>query len=346
MNIVVVGHYQESYALGYYLDWRDAFLGLRPQHAVRVINTWNRFERPRPIMEALPLSWSFDVRPFEDLYSGRTPCDLLVYAPSFFYFNLGRRREAILRVAERAFNRIPTAFFVENEYRQLAEKVDYAVALGARFLITQVPADLGVAFYGQRFGGKILSLPPGLNSAVFHSTTPIAARPIHVGTRSHRYPAGPIGDRRNDLLDFFERSEGPLKGLTIDVSSSADARFTRSGWAAFLNRCRGTLASEAAGRLRWNDSDDGLSFGVVSSRHYEAIGTKTALLMPPGGFGGRLWAGLHYVEVDLDRPATVAEVVRFINDPAALEAHTTRALASISAEDTYRARCLALVAET
>lgn len=345
MNIVVVGHYRESYALGYYLDWRDAFLELQPRHTVRVINTWSRLERPRPIMEALPLSWSFDIRPFEDLYSGRTACDLVVYAPSFFYFNQGRRRDAILRAAEKATGRIPTAFFVENEYRQLAEKVDYALALGARFLITQVAAEVGVAFYRQRFGGKILSLPPGLNSAVFHPTTPIAARPIHVGTRSHRYPRGPIGDRRNALLDFFERAEGPLEGLAIDVSTRDGARFTRTDWAAFLNRCRGTVATEAAGQLRWNDAEDGLSFGVVSSRHYEAIGTKTALLMPPGGFGGRLQAGLHYLEIDLDRPTTLVEAARFVKDPGALEEQATRALDSIKDSDTYRARCLALLAE-
>ena len=78
MNIVVVGHYREDYSLGYYLDWRDAFLSLRPKHEVRIINTWHPFERPRPIMDVLPLAWSFDERPIADVYAGWTPCDLLV----------------------------------------------------------------------------------------------------------------------------------------------------------------------------------------------------------------------------------------------------------------------------
>lgn len=343
MNIVVVGYYQETYALGYYLDWRDAFLNLRPQHSVRIINTWNRFERPRPIMEALPLSWSFDLRQFEDLYAGRTPCDVVVYAPSFFYFNQGRRREAILAIASGGAHRMASVFFVENEYRLLAEKVRYAVNLGARLLVTQVATEVGTAFYGERFAGKILSLPPGLNPAVFRSTTPIAARPIHVGTRSHRYPRSVIGDRRNTLLDLFERPEGPLSGLAIDVSSKAEGRFARAEWAAFLNRCRGTIATEAAGQLRWSDAEEGLSVGAVSSRHYEAIGTKTALLMPRGGFGGRLQAGLHYIEIDPERPATLAEAARFVSDPAALEEHADRALRSIEGVDTYGDRCLALL---
>jgi len=343
LNIVVVGHYREDYALGYYLDWRDAFLELRPRHSVTVINTWNRFERPRPIMNALPLSWSFDSRPFDALYSGKLACDLLVYAPSFFYFNTGRRREAIRALAAKGAHRMTTAFFVENEYRRLAEKVEYANDLGARLLVTQVEEALGARFYGERFGGRILTLPPGLNPALYHPRTPIEERPLDVGTRSHRYPPGPIGDRRNAIIDAFQRPSGPLSDLRVDVSTSENARLTRTEWAEFLSRCRATIASEAAGRLRWDDAEEGLSFGAVSSRHYEAIGSKTALLMPAGTFGGRLREGEHYVEVDPYSEASLREAARFVRDHEALKVHTDKALARIRDTETYLDRCHELV---
>ena len=344
MNIVVVGHYRENYALGYYLDWRDGFLELAPNHKVSLINTWNRFERPRPIMDALPLSWSFDANPFEDLYAGRIACDLLVYAPSFFYFNLGRRRAAITAIASRRGPRIPTAFFMENEYRRLAEKVGYAADLGASILATQVADEIGAGFYAERFAGRVVCLPPGLNPRLFHPRTPIEERPVHVGTRSHRYPAGPIGDLRNALLEVFGRAEGSLAGLNIDVSTREGARFARTDWALFLNRCRATLASEAAGRLRWNDAEKGLSFGAVSSRHYEAMGTKTALLMPKGSFGGRLRPGEHYVEVDPRSESSLSEAARFVRDLGALRDHTDKALGLIRDTETYKARCQQLLA--
>ena len=52
-----------------------------------------------------------------------------------------------------------------------------------------------------------------------------------------------IGDNeRNRVHDLFARI-GPRTGLRIDIDTSD--RLDRSGWARFLNDCRGTIGTEA-----------------------------------------------------------------------------------------------------
>ena len=149
MNVVVVGHYPPGYRLAYYFDWRDAFLGLGPPHRVRVVNTFREWPSPLAaadrlpgrlrLRDRLPLEWTLDTRLIRDVYSGETPCDVLVFAPSFYYFNESGSRRTLFEAAARGRRRFATVFFVENEYRLLADKVAYAQALGADILVT--PAD-------------------------------------------------------------------------------------------------------------------------------------------------------------------------------------------------------------
>lgn len=341
MNIVVVGCYPTRYALGYYFDWREAFEGLRPRHGVTVIDTWCPFEQPRGLTDLLPLGWFFDDRQLRAVYQGTLPCDLLVFAPSFFYYNAGRRRRAIERISESG-RRPPTVFFIENEYRRLAEKVAFARGVGATTIVSQFPEESARQFYGQRFEGRILSLPPALNPTAFYPGPPARERPIDVGTRSHRYPPGAIGDRRNALVEAFA---GPAPGLRADVSFDVRRRFDRDSWAAFLRRCRGTIASEAAGVRRWNDDEPGSPLGIVSSRHFEAIGSRTLLLMQPGAFGGLLAAGDHYVALP-EEPGEALRVARdVLTDPDRVDLLTRRALDLLGDEHVYSRRVERLLSE-
>jgi hypothetical protein len=356
MNVVVVGHYPPRYKLAYYFDWRDALAASWPKARVRVVNTHREWPAPLSaadrlpdrlrLRERLPLRFTLDLRPLEAAYAGEVPCEVIVYAPSFYYFNAGGERRARFEaLATRGPRRFATVFFVENEYRRLADKVAFANALRADVLVTQLRADVAEPFYRARFAGRVLSLPAGLNPDVFRPIRPLRERPIDIGTRSHRYPAGPLGDPRNRLLERCAEGRAPFDGLRTDVSLDQRERFTRERWAAFLNRCRATVASEAAGRLAWDDAPGapGVDFGALSSRHFEAMGTKTALLLLEGAYDGILEPGRHYFPVRTDL-SNLAEVAAAVRDTQRLEAMTETARALALDGHTYAHRVRALAA--
>lgn len=353
-NVVVVGHYPPGYRLAYYFDWRDAFLGLGPPHRVRVVNTFREWPAPLALADRLPtrlglrdllpLDWTLDPRPVRDVYAGETPCDVLVFAPSFYYFNGSGGRRALFETAASEARRFVTAFFVENEYRLLADKVAFARALGADVLVSQLTAEVAVPFYRQRFAGKILSLPAGLNPAVFRPTRPLRDRGIDVGTRSHVYPPGPLGDARNALLRRLAEGGPPFRGLRVDISLDQSRRFTREEWAAFLNRCRATVASEAAARLGWEDGrGPAVEAGALSSRHFEAMGTKTALVLLEGAYEGLLRPDEHYLSVRRDL-TNLPQVAAALVDRPRLEAMTDAALSLALDGNTYGHRVRQLLA--
>lgn len=346
MNVVVVGHYRPGYALAYYFDWRDAFQQCSPEHAVRVINTWRPWRRPHRLFERLPGFCSLPTGELRRVYEGETPCDVLVFAPSFFYFNRGRRGRFFEELAAHGARRFTTVFFMENEYRLLPEKVARAHGLRASVLVSQLPQDVARQLYAPHFDGRIVSHPAALNPAVFRPTQALRERDIHVGTRSHRYPPG-LGDSdRNRILERFSRADGPLEGLRLDVTTDESARLPREAWAEFLNRCRATVSTEAgATRLRWGSSETiPVSGKAISSRHFEAIGTRTAQVLVPGRFNDMLTPGEHYIPLasDLSNLQEVADAVR---DLGYLEALTSRALEHALAAHTYAHRVAAVLAD-
>jgi hypothetical protein len=344
MNVTVVGHYRPDYALAYYFDWRDAFLECGAPGSVRVINTWRPGRRPLALYERLPAALSLPTRQLRRLYAGEDACDVLVFAPSFFYFNRGQRGRHFERLAARGSHRFSTVFFMENEYRLLEEKVGLARRLGAQVLASQLPPDHAQALYSQRFDGRIVSCPAALNPNVFKPTRPLAERAIHIGTRSHRYPEGLGDDLRNRVLDRFASAEGPLAGFHLDVVSDESARLSRVAWAGFLNECRATVGTEAgAARLSWAGSAGAQVSGkAVSSRHFEAMGTRTAQLLTPGRYNDMLQPGEHYIALGADF-GNLQEVADAVRDLSYLENLTRRALEHALSAHTYAHRVRALL---
>jgi len=343
MNLVLLGHYRPGYRLSYYFDWRDAFLGLA-EHRTRVINSAVPGRRPVPLWARLPLRWSFPERDVRALYAGEIACDVLILPPSFYYFNLGARRRFIEDLAARGGCRFATVFFIENEYRLLPDKVAYACALGASVLVSQLPLDVARSLYGPHFQGKIVSAPPGLNPEVFRPGPPLAARRIDVGTRTHVYPVALGDNERNTVIDRFARGGGPLEGLSIDISVNEKDRFSRLEWAEFLADCRATVATEAgASELRWDNSSPSVSGKAVSSRHFEALGTKTAQIMFPGRFNEILRAGEHYLALDRNF-RNLDEVCAAVRDVGLLGRMTDAASEFALAGHTYAHRVRGLLA--
>ena len=193
-------------------------------------------------------------------------------------------------------------------------------------------------------------------------------------------------------------------------------RFDRADWANFLNRCKGTVSSEAgswylerddetveairryvaeqlAGRglVIRNDSllrrlghklpwpvraglrhvlsrgpvrhestvNEYLPFNEVferffrdrprcpaygkciSSRHFDAIGTKTVQIMFPGRFNDILEADRHYIALAPDF-SNIQDVMERFRDPTYRQAMADRAYDDVMAEHTYEKRIAAL----
>ena len=190
-------------------------------------------------------------------------------------------------------------------------------------------------------------MPHALNADVF-TPGPERGRPIDLGARTADYPFY-LGDRdRVDICrHFLEMSyDGPLRR---DISLDASERFDRDGWKRFLQSCRGTVATEAGAAVV--DKDDrtrlavqryldehpsaafeevhqrffaerpgagGVSGKCVSSRHFDAIGTKTCQIMFRGRFNDTLRADEHYLALERDFSNVEDVVARLMDDDVRL----------------------------
>jgi Glycosyl transferases group 1 len=102
------------------------------------------------------------------------------------------------------------------------------------------------------------------------------ARPIDLGSRVTRYIPH-LGDNdRNRIADAFIKI-GRERGLKIDISND---RFNRSGWANFLNLCKGTVSTEAGS---WFLEKDDTTVEAVRQYVFKQAG---GILV---GYDSRLW---------------------------------------------------------
>jgi hypothetical protein len=207
----------------YYDDWKDAFLR-DPGFDADAVNLCER----RGLKRLANTIGDYDLIVL--LHS--TNADSLEY--------LGRCRGLLCR------RRGKLLAFVGNEVNlpgvSLRGKIDFLREVGAEFIGTQLPLEAGRWLYEECRGSRVAPLPHALNPEVFRPVTRQGAREIDIGARSHRYLPFLGDDERNRLLDYFiEGSFDPPLRVDIDTR----ARLNREGWAAFLNRCKGTIATEA-----------------------------------------------------------------------------------------------------
>ena len=259
----------------------------------------------------------------------------------------------------------------------MEQRLRFFQHLEPEIIATQLLEEAGRWLYDGCSGAKIVSLPHALNPEIF---TPHGnERQIDIGTRTHRYPPFLGDDDRNRILDFF-LNDPAVRDLIVDIRWDPADRLDREGWAAFLNRCKGTPATEAGSfYLRKDDrlvneiqayiesrgevrhglivrKDSRISrmfsrmpyvfqrgiqrlftrFGpvlkirhehllyehvsfeevykkffegeprspvytkAISSRHFDAIGTKTCLVMFPGRYNDILVPDVHFLELKRD----------------------------------------------
>jgi hypothetical protein len=223
----------------------------------------------------------------------------------------------------------PKAYFIGNEYKLMPEKLAFCRRLGVSLLVSQSLSPEVHALYQRRLGCRVVGVPnTGLDTQLFAPTNRPEERPIDLGYRAADAPAYLGHQERRELAEFFV-ARATAYNVAVDISLAAEDRFDECGWAAFLNRCKGQLGSEAGGD--YFDLDDrsrlavgaylethpGASFAelaakffppahehvplrILSGRQVEAAGTKTVQVLFEGRYDGLFQADTHYIPLKKD----------------------------------------------
>lgn len=298
--------------------------------------------------------------------------DHVVFGYSFYYGvtqGLVPALEAWLKLLRKKRN----VFMLQNEYRFIRGKLDMARRLGASHVTTQLYPPNVVAYYSRFTKARILAMPHALNEKVFTPDVAPADRPLDIGNRSALYPPY-LGDqtRQQFLLAFGERARQRGFVTDIEVSNDPSKRFNREGWVRFLNSCRYTVATEAGtGILEYDDrtrlavnayteAHPGMTFEeleerffskiehpisgkCISSRHFDAIGTKTCQILLEGRYNDILVPGEHYIEVRADL-SNLDEVLDSLLDETRRREIVERAYKHVMAHHTLDRRVSDLLA--
>lgn len=224
---------------------------------------------------------------------------------------------------------VPKVFFIGNEYKSMPDKLAFAEGLDVALLVSQLTSEPALELYRRRLGRPVVGIPnTGLDLELFAPRTSAAERPIDLGYRAFDSPPY-LGHReRRAIADAF-LAAAPRRGLAVDISLDPADRFTEPEWAAFLNRCKGQLGTEAGGdffeltdetRDRVNahllerpDASfdeiweryfagyrDPVSGRALSGRIVEAAGTMTAQILIRGDYGGLFRPDVHYIPLERD----------------------------------------------
>src|SRR5262249_11812014 len=135
-------------------------------------------------------------------------------------------------------------------------------------------------------------------------------------------------DERRRMATYFE-THAQAFGLRVDVSLNSADRLEERAWAAFLNRCRGQLGTEAGGDY-FSLTDErrnavnhyvidhpGATFAdvrerffldpagtvplrIISGRNVEAAATRTVQLLFEGEYDGYFRPDEHYIALRKD----------------------------------------------
>src|SRR5262249_1337632 len=271
---------------------------------------------------------------------------------------------------------------------------------------TQLLEEAGQYLFGDVVTRGIVPIPHALNPSAFRPIGNPDTRPIDIGSRVMKYMPHVGDDDRNRIAEAFIKI-GYERGMKIDISHT---RFDRSGWANFLNLCKGTVSTEAGSwflekddttvearrhylhkqtvgiviandsklwvlahafppwvrrRAKWMISALGIRYETlvnelqsypeiharffkdkprppvygkcISSRHFEAIGTKTCQIMFLGRFNDILQADRHYLALNRDFSNLEAVLARFC-DPRHRRAIVEEAYEHVMDSHTYEHR--------
>lgn len=257
----------------------------------------------------------------------------------------------------------PKAYFIGNEYKLMPEKMAFCEQIGVTLLVSQSLSPRVHALYRERLGCAVTGVPnTGLDTHIFTPQLDMDSRPIDLGYRAADAPMYIGHQERRDIAEFFA-ARADHYGLKVDLSLDPADRLDETAWAAFLNRCKGQLGSEAGGdyfdledRTRrqvqsYLDEHPDAPFAdvaqqffpprhehvplrILSGRHVEAAGTKTAQVLMVGGYDGLFVADEHYIPFARDF-SDADEAIRKFADRSVRHRVADRAYAFVREHLTY-----------
>lgn len=274
------------------------------------------------------------------------------------------------RVGSLNFRKAKIIYFVGNEYKLMREKINFAKLNHIDYIVSQLPQDTAEWLY-EKTNSKIISLPHALNAKVFKSINSFEDRIIDVGNRSYEYPWY-LGDvDRVKTLEFLDKLDVNLK---LDISTNPLKRFNRQEWANFLNTCKFTIASEAGSSFlerddktrklvnEYIDKNPDITFEkiyekffknykgesingkCVSSRHFDAVGTKTCQILLEGRYNDILEPNIHYLELKKDF-SNINEVIEKMKNPIHIKEIVDNAYEYVMDNHTHKHRIKYLFSE-
>ncbi|MHB8693434.1 MAG: glycosyltransferase family protein [Solirubrobacteraceae bacterium] len=330
-------------ALGYANDWRDAFAA-SPALDVTVCNVTNLADYARSLRR---------IGEF----------DLVVV----LHTALGDSTSLLLKTAARYRKRGgKLAVFIGNEYDLMADKFRFLEAADADYICTQLPIESALWLYTGVADAEVLAMPHALNPLLYSADGRERSR--DVGFVGAVYPPF-IGDVERTLLIEEVEVRARERGLRCEFRT---VNVPRAEWAAFLKESEGTVGCESGSyyldregllirqakefltehpaapfeelyeRFFERPSIEYVSGKCISSRHFEAAGTRTCQILLAGEYNGILEAGEHYISVERDL-SNLDDAIALFEDPALRREVADRAHEHVLSSHTYARRVDALV---
>jgi hypothetical protein len=329
--------------LSYILDWRNA-LCKSSKLDVTVVNVYNLVEFSRCLRNIAQYPLIIVLHS-----AGHAGLPVLLKTAEWFKKRCGK-----------------LVVFVGNEYKRMASKIRFICSVEADYVCSQLPIEAARWLYAGCSRSQILSMPHALNPKLYYPD-PHCQRSIDVGFVGNLYH-NVIGDmERTNLVRFFQ-THGAELGITCDIRTQ---RLPRSEWCRFLNMCKGVVGGEAG--TYYLDKTDQIISDVttylnahptapfeeiferffkgrqspvsgktISSRHFEAIGTKTCQILIEGHYCGILVADEHFIGVKKDL-SNIDDVVERFKDDTYRTAMVERTYEYVTAEHTYQHRVESLL---
>jgi hypothetical protein len=307
--------------LSYVRDWRDAFLA-SPQLEIDHCNINDRIGYHRCLRRIS----EYDLIIVLHAAAGDRMAALTESAPKFD----ARKGKLIV--------------FFGNECDRIKERLDFTHSVQPEIICSQLPIETAKWIY-RNCKSLLLAMPHAVNTKVYHPHRALNDRDSDIGFVGTLYHML-IGDReRTDLINYFN-AHGAEMGLSCDIRLRTGDLITkhrnlvRNEWSNFLNGCRGIIGAESGpyfidetGELRskvaafvrkspsvsfeavyerfFADKSSPVSGKTISSRHFEALGTKTCQVMIEGNFNGILEPNTHYISVKKDLSNISDAVLKF-----------------------------------
>lgn len=308
---------REYDSLSYVVDWREA-LERSPLAECTIVNVHNRPQLTAALKRI-------------DRY------DLVVVLHSA----TGDTMDVLTRTAHRLANRRGRlAVFIGNEYCLMDLKQDFLRESRADYVLSQLPQEGAEWLYeeaARSAGTKALSVPHGLNPSLYRPGR-LQGRTIDVGFVGAFYHLV-VGDKeRTNAIEWFQFN-GASMSLQCDIRQG---NIPREQWSAFLRSCKAIVGAEsgtyylqrrgeAVGKAlaylkhhpdpsfkevfdhAFADASDCIDGKIISSRHFEPIGAKTAQVLVEGRYNDILVPDEHYIPLAKDL-SNVAEAVAKLKD--------------------------------